>query len=91
MKRNKIPMRRCAGCMESKPKQELTRIAFYEGKLTVDPDGRAKGRGAYLCSDLSCLAAAKKKRALQRSFRANLEQSEIDKVFEELEHRNEPK
>ena len=49
MKTKKIPMRRCAGCMESKPKQEMTRIAFYEGKLTVDLTGRALGRGVYLC------------------------------------------
>ncbi len=85
MKSKKLPMRRCAGCMESKPKEELTRIAFYEGRLTVDLSGRAKGRGAYLCSDEKCRANAKKKKALARSFGAAIAQSEIDRIFEELE------
>lgn len=86
MKKNKIPMRRCIGCMESKPKQELLRIACYEGVLTVDLTGRAKGRGVYLCrSSRDCLEKARKKKALQRNFTENLTQSEIDRVFEELE------
>ena len=41
----KTPMRRCVGCMTSKPKNELTRIACYEGEVHVDPSGKAKGRG----------------------------------------------
>lgn len=85
MKTKKIPMRRCAGCMESKPKQELTRIAFYEGRLTVDATGKAPGRGVYLCSDPVCRETAKKKRALQRSFKTSISVSETDKIFEELE------
>jgi len=75
--------------MESKPKKELTRIAYYEGKLTLDLTGRAKGRGVYLCSDSGCRAMAKKKRALQRSFSANIEQSEIDRIFAELDELHE--
>ena len=49
MKERKVPMRRCIGCMTSKEKQELIRIACYEGRITLDESGRAKGRGAYLC------------------------------------------
>lgn len=89
MKTKKIPMRRCAGCMESKPKQEMTRIAFYEGRLTVDLTGRAPGRGVYLCSDPVCRETAKKKRALQRSFKTNISVSETDRIFEELEQSDE--
>lgn len=85
MKKNKIPMRRCIGCMESKPKQELLRIACYEGVLTVDLTGRAKGRGVYLCRcSRDCLEKARKKKALQRNFAENLVQSEVDRIFEEL-------
>ena len=40
-----VPMRRCVGCMESKPKNELIRIAGYENEVTLDLTGRAKGRG----------------------------------------------
>ena len=44
-------MRRCIGCNISKPQKELIRIACYEGKITVDFDGNAKGRGVYVCKD----------------------------------------
>lgn len=84
MKKNKIPMRRCAACMESKPKTELIRIACYEGELTVDRTGRAKGRGLYLCNNSECFEKAKKRRAIQRNFEADIPQSEIEKVFREL-------
>lgn len=85
MKNNKVPMRRCVGCMESKPKKELTRIAYYEGELTVDTTGRAKGRGVYLCSDPACLEKAKKKRALQRSFQTELKKEALEAVFAQIE------
>lgn len=90
MKSNKIPMRRCIGCMESRPKEELIRIAYYEDRLTVDFIGRAKGRGVYLCrEDHGCRENALKKRALQRNFRANIPQEEVGRVFAELEKAHE--
>jgi len=85
LKSNKIPMRRCVGCMESKPKKELTRIAYYEGELTVDTTGRAKGRGVYLCSNPECWEKAKKKRALQRSFQTDLAKEALEAVFAQIE------
>ena len=84
MKTRKTPMRRCIGCMESKPKNELIRIACYEGKLTLDETGRAPGRGVYLCKSGKCAAIAKKKKALQRSLHVELDSTETEKVFEEL-------
>ncbi|MGN0702007.1 MAG: RNase P modulator RnpM [Lentihominibacter sp.] len=84
MKNKKQPMRRCIGCMESKDKSQLIRIAWYEGKLTVDPTGRAKGRGVYLCKSGSCLEKARKRKAIQRSLQADIPEEELDRVFEEL-------
>lgn len=84
MKTRKTPMRRCAGCMESKPKNELLRIACYEGVVSVDPTGKAKGRGIYICPSEDCLAKAKKKRALQRSFGAELTQEQEDQLLQEI-------
>ena len=86
MKKNNIPMRRCAACMDSKPKSELIRIACYEGRLTVDLTGRAKGRGMYLCNNEECFEKAKKRKVIQRNFEADIPQSEIEKTFEELVH-----
>ena len=84
MKNKKVPMRRCVGCMESKPQGELTRIAYFEGELTVDLSGRAKGRGVYLCQDAECIEKAEKRRALQRSFRTELSKSALENVFLQL-------
>jgi predicted RNA-binding protein YlxR (DUF448 family) len=71
--------------MESMPQKELTRIAYYEGELTVDYTGRAKGRGVYLCSNPECLEKAKKKRALQRSFQTDLKKEALEAVFSQIE------
>lgn len=84
MKNKKIPMRRCAGCMESKPKSSLVRIACYEGELSVDPSGKAKGRGVYLCPKRECMEKARKRRALQRSFDVEIPQERLEEIFEEL-------
>ena len=46
--------------MESKPKNILVRIACYEGNLSVDPSGKAKGRGVYLCPSQECMEKARK-------------------------------
>ena len=78
-------MRRCIGCMESKPKESLIRIACHEGKLTVDPTGKAPGRGVYLCKgSAGCIAQAKKKKALQKSLHAEVSPEELDRIFEEI-------
>ena len=77
-------MRRCIGCMESKPKNELIRIAFYEGKLSIDPTGKAKGRGVYLCKNEECAKKAIKKKAFQRSLKAELNEEDLLRITEEL-------
>ena len=70
--------------MESRPKRELIRIACYEGQLTFDPTGKAKGRGVYLCPNEECMQKAVKKKALQRSLRTEIGQEELDRLFEEI-------
>ncbi len=77
-------MRRCIGCMNSYPKAELQRFTLREGRLMSDPDGKAEGRGVYLCRKEECRALALKKNAFRRSFRKNIDQAAIDAVIEEL-------
>ena len=81
----KVPMRRCVGCMESKPKKELIRIAGYEGNIALDPTGKAKGRGAYLCPSGQCLEKAKKKRALARSLVMEITQEQMEQLLKDIE------
>lgn len=70
--------------MESKPQQELIRIAYFDGQLTVDQTGRAKGRGVYLCRDDECQKKARKRRAIQRNFDGEITEEQIENVFQEL-------
>ena len=86
MKERRTPMRRCVGCMESKPKNTLIRIACYEGEVSIDPTGKAKGRGVYLCPSEECLAKAKKKKALQRSFGTELTEAQEDQLLQEIKN-----
>ncbi|MCX7827920.1 MAG: YlxR family protein [Thermanaerothrix sp.] len=65
--------RRCVACGTEAPKRGLVRVVRSpEGKVHLDRSGRAPGRGAYLCPNLSCLALAVKKKALQRSLRVDV-------------------
>ncbi len=85
MKTRKIPMRRCVGCMESKPKKELVRIVSTpQGDLMLDFTGKANGRGVYLCQDPECIAKAKKKKAVSRGLEREVDPMQLDKIFEEL-------
>lgn len=85
MKQRKIPMRRCAGCMVSKPKKELIRIVSEgDGHISLDLTGKANGRGVYLCLDSNCLEKARKKNALSRSLGLRVNPEDLEKVFTEL-------
>ncbi len=79
-------MRRCIGCMQSREKTALIRIACYEGQVSIDPTGRAKGRGVYLCRDnRACWQQADRKKAIERSFHVHLEAGEKESLFAGLE------
>ena len=84
MKSKHTPMRRCIGCMESRSKEELVRIACYEGRVSLDPTGKAKGRGVYLCPSEECVAKAIKKKALQRSFKSDIDGEEEKSILQSV-------
>lgn len=65
----KIPLRRCLGCFESKPKNELCRIVKNkDGQISIDKTGKMQGRGAYICCDKVCLEKAIKERRIEKEF-----------------------
>lgn len=82
MKPKKIPLRRCTGCNESKPKKELVRVVRSpEGEISMDLVGKKPGRGAYLCLNVQCLAKARKAKRLERA----LETEIPAEVYENIE------
>ena len=66
----KEPLRKCIGCGMMKNKSELIRIVRdKDRRLFLDESGKAQGRGAYLCRDISCIEAALKKKRIEASLR----------------------
>ena len=65
----KVPLRKCLGCGERKPKRELMRVVRSpQGEISLDLTGKKDGRGAYLCQNKKCLTAAVKAKRLERAF-----------------------
>jgi uncharacterized protein len=49
------PLRTCAVCRGVHPKQSMARLVRRpDGSVTVDPTGKAAGRGTYLCEQPAC-------------------------------------
>ena len=83
MAEKKIPMRKCTGCGEMKPKKELIRVlkTAETEEIALDLTGKKNGRGAYLCNSLECFRAERKTKGLERSLQIKIP----DQVFETLE------
>ncbi|MBQ1452150.1 MAG: YlxR family protein [Clostridia bacterium] len=78
----KVPLRRCCGCMEMKPKQELVRVVkSNNGDVTLDLTGKAPGRGAYVCRSSECFEKARKARRFEREFSMKIP----DEVYSQME------
>lgn len=83
--RKKIPMRKCVGCGEMKPKKELMRVLrTEEEEFVVDATGRKNGRGAYLCPSAECFRKAVKNKGLERSFKQAIPQDVYDRLEKEM-------
>ena len=68
MKEKRIPLRKCVGCGQMKPKAELIRVVRDNaGGVSLDPSGKKPGRGAYICLQGDCLTQARKARRLEKA------------------------
>lgn len=91
MKNKKIPMRQCVGCREMKAKKDMIRVIKTasedetESQILLDATGRKNGRGAYICQNSECLAAAIKNKGLERSLKMPIPQEVYDVLTKEME------
>lgn len=84
-KPKKLPLRMCTGCGEMKPKKDLVRVVKpKEGDIDIDLTGRANGRGAYICRQLSCLQKARKARRFEKAFSCKIPDEIYDRMEEAL-------
>ena len=87
MQKKKIPLRKCTGCGEMKPKKELVRVVKTpDDQVLIDLTGRVNGRGAYICPDAQCLKIARKSKRIEKSFQMQIPDEIYDKMEEELKN-----
>lgn len=85
MSNKKIPMRKCVGCGEMKPKKEMLRILrTTEEEIVLDATGKKNGRGAYLCCSLDCFQKAVKNKGLERSFKQAIPADVYERLEKEM-------
>ncbi len=85
MTEKKVPLRKCIGCGEMKPKKELIRVVKSpEGEISIDLTGKKSGRGAYICHSKDCLIKAQKSKRLEKSFSTQISQEIYDAMLSEL-------
>lgn len=81
----KLPIRRCAGCGEHFPKNELIRVLRTpEGEIMLDESGKKSGRGVYLCKNPNCLKKARKANRLAAALACEIPAEVYDRLEEEL-------
>ena len=81
--RKSIPMRKCTGCNEMKPKKELVRVVRSpEGEVSLD----LTGRGAYVCRSSECLAKAIKAKRFEKAFSCEIPSEVYQKMEEEMKN-----
>ena len=90
MSNKKIPMRQCVGCRQMKPKKEMIRVIKTGSEedvteISLDATGRKNGRGAYICPNSECLAAAIKSKGLERSFKMPIPKDVYEMLTKEME------
>ena len=96
MKQKKIPMRKCTGCGEMKPKSELVRVVkapdkvsdngevLEKGEISLDLTSKKSGRGAYICKSLTCLKKVRKSRRLEHNLECPISPEVYDRMEAEL-------
>jgi uncharacterized protein len=69
------PQRTCVACGVKDGKRELIRIVRSpDGVVSIDPTGRADGRGAYICAQTSCWEKALKQNSLSRALKVSIDE-----------------
>lgn len=79
----RVPLRTCIGCRQTKPQRELNRIYINKsGELELDLDKKRHGRGAYLCSRQECWEKGLKKDRIEYTLKTKLTPEAV-KLFQQ--------
>ena len=75
------PLRMCAVTREMLPKSQLIRLVKTPLGIEIDNKKEISGRGVYIKNSMEAIALAKKKKALNKAFKCNID----DNVYKKLE------
>ena len=79
-KKRHVPERTCVACGSKRPKRELVRVASSPlGEVSLDPTGKAPGRGAYVCGP-KCWDSALGRGRLERSLGKSLSKHDLERL-----------
>lgn len=82
----KVPTRTCIACGRQDAKGSLLRVVRSpEGAVSIDPRGKAAGRGAYVCPDEACFAKAVKKGIFAGKLRTRLSAEDYDSLQKDFD------
>lgn len=79
-----MPERTCVGCRKVFEKGSMARLTAVDGRLEPDLDGRAGGRGVYVCSEKCLVEACRRKDVFQRALRARVGQTEPGAIWDKV-------
>ncbi len=78
-----IPERSCVACGSKMPKQDLVRVVRSpQGAVAVDLQGKAPGRGAYLCPKDGCWDLALARGRLSRNLGVEISSQDREALLE---------
>ena len=78
-----ISERMCVACRKFQNKENLIRVVRIKGlNPEIDLTLKAQGRGAYICKDGECLAAAIKRKSFERALGGNIDKSLFERIEE---------
>ena len=87
MQTRKIPMRKDIVTNQMFPKRELVRVVKNkENEVSIDPTGKAAGRGAYIGLDVEIAKKAKQKRIFDRTFQVKIDDQFYDDLIAYVDH-----
>ena len=92
VKTKKIPLRKSVVSNAQFPKKELLRIVYNKaGEISIDPTGKAQGRGAYIAIKNEEALQAKQKRVFDRVFQTSILEAFYDELIQYVDHQVERK
>ena len=92
----KVPLRKCTGCGEMKPKRELIRVVktaekrdengnvLVRSEISLDLTGKKSGRGAYVCQNAECFEKARKARRFERSLSCRIPEEVYGEMLRQI-------